>query len=87
MSEYSMAEGIDNTDVVVFRERDTHTGHRIGFAQLNAERSLNALTLEMVRLPYASTEDQQAVISVRVVPIEEWRRLTQAARLRSSNFC
>ena len=35
---------------VLFREHETSGGHRIGFAQLNAERSLNALTLEMVRL-------------------------------------
>jgi enoyl-CoA hydratase/carnithine racemase len=35
---------------VLFREHQTSGGHRIGFAQLNAERSLNSLTLEMVRL-------------------------------------
>jgi enoyl-CoA hydratase/carnithine racemase len=35
---------------MVFEERATPSGHRIGFAQLNAERTLNSLTLEMVRL-------------------------------------
>jgi enoyl-CoA hydratase/carnithine racemase len=35
---------------VLFREHTTKGGQRIGFAQLNAERSLNSLTLEMVRL-------------------------------------
>ncbi|HEY6641362.1 enoyl-CoA hydratase/isomerase family protein [Povalibacter sp.] len=40
----------DLNPTVLFREHPTPGGQRIGFAQLNAERSLNALTLEMVRL-------------------------------------
>lgn len=35
---------------VLFREVATAHGHRIGFAQLNAEKSLNALSLPMIRL-------------------------------------
>lgn len=35
---------------VLFREHQTPSGHRIGFAQLNAERALNSLRIEMVRL-------------------------------------
>jgi enoyl-CoA hydratase/carnithine racemase len=35
---------------VLFHEHQTPSGHRIGFAQLNAERSLNSLTVEMVQL-------------------------------------
>jgi enoyl-CoA hydratase/carnithine racemase len=36
--------------VVLFREQNTPSGQRLGFAQLNAERSLHALTLDMIRL-------------------------------------
>ena len=35
---------------VQFRELATVSGRRIGVAQLNAEKSLNALTLPMIRL-------------------------------------
>lgn len=35
---------------VLFREQPTASGRRIAYAQLNAEKSLNALTLAMVRL-------------------------------------
>jgi enoyl-CoA hydratase/carnithine racemase len=35
---------------VLFREIPTHHGLRLGFAQLNAEKSLNALSLDMFRL-------------------------------------
>ena len=45
-----MADGISNADVVLFQERQTTSGHLIGFAQLNSEKSLNALTMEMIRL-------------------------------------
>ncbi|GGY21102.1 enoyl-CoA hydratase/isomerase family protein [Paludibacterium paludis] len=38
------------SEVVLFEERATTDGHRIGIATLNAERSLNALTLSMIRL-------------------------------------
>ena len=34
---------------VSYREAETPGGQRIGFAELNAEKSLNALTLEMIR--------------------------------------
>lgn len=35
---------------VLFEEIATQGGHRLGFAQLNAEKSLNALSLDMFRL-------------------------------------
>ena len=35
---------------VLFREQATTSGHRIGFAELNSERTLNSLTTEMIRL-------------------------------------
>jgi enoyl-CoA hydratase/carnithine racemase len=39
-----------NTASVLFREQDTSSGQRIGIATLSAEKSLNALTLDMIRL-------------------------------------
>jgi len=45
-----MAEGISNPEAVLFLEQATTSGHRIGIAQLNSERSLNALSLDMIRL-------------------------------------
>lgn len=41
---------MDNTAPVLFEERPTRHGARIGVATLNAEKSLNALTLEMIDL-------------------------------------
>jgi enoyl-CoA hydratase/carnithine racemase len=35
---------------VLFREQETASGHRLGIAILDAEKSLNSLTLEMIRL-------------------------------------
>lgn len=35
---------------IIFDELPTHSGHRIGVATLNAEKSLNALSLEMIEL-------------------------------------
>lgn len=35
-------------DPVLFEEREAGNGHRVGYAQLNAERSLNALSLVMI---------------------------------------
>ncbi|HJV07409.1 MAG TPA: enoyl-CoA hydratase/isomerase family protein [Chromobacteriaceae bacterium] len=37
------------SDTVIFEERTTASGHRLGIAMLNAEKSLNALTLDMIR--------------------------------------
>lgn len=45
-----MADGLLNQEVVLFREATAANGRRIGFAQLNAEKSLNALSLDMIRL-------------------------------------
>lgn len=39
-----------NDSSVLFKEMPTRSGHTIGFAQLNAEKSLNALSLSMIRL-------------------------------------
>lgn len=35
---------------MLFRDVPTSSGHKVGFAQLNAERSLNALSLSMIRM-------------------------------------
>lgn len=49
-----MAEGIVNPQaphpVVLFREQDAGGGQKIGYAMLNAEKALNALNLDMIRL-------------------------------------
>lgn len=45
-----MPEGHDLPAVVLFEEHETSNGYRIGVATLNAEKSLNSLTLEMIRL-------------------------------------
>jgi len=39
-----------NDSSVLFKEVPTRSGHKVGFAQLNAEKSLNALSLSMIRL-------------------------------------
>lgn len=39
-----------NDAAVLFKQVPTRSGHAIGFAQLNAEKSLNALSLSMIRL-------------------------------------
>lgn len=45
-----MVEAIPGEAPVLFREVETASGHLLGFAQLNAPKSLNALSLDMVRL-------------------------------------
>jgi len=53
---------------VVFEERDTPTGHRVGVATLHRQRQLNALNLEMCQLmlerfrAWASDQDIVAVL-------------------------
>ncbi len=59
-----MADDISNASAVLFEERETSTGHRIAFAQLNAEKSLNALTLDMIRLLDARLQQWQDDASV-----------------------
>jgi enoyl-CoA hydratase/carnithine racemase len=39
-----------NDSSVLLKQESTRTGHSVAFAQLNAERSLNALSLSMIRL-------------------------------------
>jgi enoyl-CoA hydratase/carnithine racemase len=45
-----MTDTTSRPAVVLFHEQNTPNGQRLGFAQLNAERSLHALTLDMIRL-------------------------------------
>jgi len=45
-----MADDAGMQQVVLFREVAAANNRRIGFAQLNAEKSLNALSLDMIRL-------------------------------------
>ena len=45
-----MADDAGMQQVVLFREVAAANGRRIAFAQLNAEKSLNALSLDMIRL-------------------------------------
>jgi enoyl-CoA hydratase/carnithine racemase len=45
-----MADTTTRPAAVLFREQNTPSGQRLGFAQLNAEKSLHALTLDMIRL-------------------------------------
>lgn len=46
----SRASAQADHSAVRFKEEPTASGHRIGFAQLNAEKSLHALSLDMIRL-------------------------------------
>ncbi|WP_194755861.1 enoyl-CoA hydratase/isomerase family protein [Aliidiomarina indica] len=43
-------DAVNNPDAVLFSEMDTVSGKKIGVACLNAERSLNALSLDMINL-------------------------------------
>jgi enoyl-CoA hydratase/carnithine racemase len=45
-----MADTTTRPAEVLFREQNTPSGQRLGLAQLNAEKSLHALTLDMIRL-------------------------------------
>jgi enoyl-CoA hydratase/carnithine racemase len=45
-----MAEGIGNPQAVLFREQEASGSLRVGVAELNAEKALNALNLDMIRL-------------------------------------
>jgi enoyl-CoA hydratase/carnithine racemase len=54
-------------DIVLFDQLTSASGYRIGVATLNAEKSLNALTLEMIRLLQAQLsawEDDPSVVAV-----------------------
>ncbi len=55
---------------VLFRELESVNDKKIGIATLNAEKSLNALSLEMVELLYKQLIDWQADASIAVVMIE-----------------
>jgi len=60
-----MAEGTDAGNLVLLQERTTINGGKLGFATLNSPRSLNALSLDMIRLLDAQlqrwAEDPQIV--------------------------
>ena len=45
---------------ILFEEKPTRCGRRVGFATLNAEKSLNALSLEMIRLFYPQLKRWEA---------------------------
>ncbi len=45
-----MADGIGNPQAVLFEEHEAAGGFRLGIATLNAEKALNSLGLDMVRL-------------------------------------
>ena len=54
-------------DLVLIREAEAANGKRIGYAQLNAERSLNALSLPMIRILDAALRrwaDDDAIVCV-----------------------
>jgi enoyl-CoA hydratase/carnithine racemase len=53
-------------DVVLFDERDTASGHRLGIATLNFEKTLNSLSLEMIeRLAAWNGRDDVAAVILR----------------------
>lgn len=52
---------------VLFREQTTPSGHRIGFAELNSERTLNSLTIEMIRLLQPQLDDWAADAGIALV--------------------
>lgn len=58
------------TDVVLFRELESVSDKKIGIATLNAEASLNALSLEMVRLLKAQLLDWQTRNDIALVLLE-----------------
>lgn len=45
-----MPDSVNSEPAVVFTEATAASGHRIGYARLNAPKSLNALSLDMIRL-------------------------------------
>lgn len=53
--------------VVEFQELRTPSGHAVGFARLNAPKSLNALSLEMVRLLYSRLREWDSDASIACV--------------------
>jgi enoyl-CoA hydratase/carnithine racemase len=57
----------DSSSTVLFHEPTTASCHRIGFAQLNAERSLNSLTVEMIRLLDGKLREWAADPTIAVV--------------------
>ncbi|HZO13432.1 MAG TPA: enoyl-CoA hydratase/isomerase family protein, partial [Polyangiaceae bacterium] len=52
---------------VLFREEATSGGQRLGIATLNAEKSLNSLTLDMIRLLDAQLKKWAADASIACV--------------------
>ncbi len=58
------------TDCVLFEELTTVSGHKIGRATLNAEKSLNALSLDMIDLLYPKLLDWAEDSSIAAVFLE-----------------
>jgi enoyl-CoA hydratase/carnithine racemase len=54
-------------DAVLFEERRCADGKRLGIATLNSEKSLNALTLEMIRLLQAQLASWEADADIAAV--------------------
>lgn len=61
---------IGNPDAVVFEEIDTVSGKKIGLARLNSEKSLNALSLDMILLLTPQLQAWQADDSIACVWLE-----------------
>lgn len=61
---------IGNPDAVVFEEIDTVSGKKIGLARLNSEKSLNALSLDMILLLTPQLQAWQADDAIACVWLE-----------------
>ena len=65
-----MTDNVQFQESVQFEERTTGSGHRIGRATLNAPRSLNALSLEMIQALEKQITDWQARDEVVAIWLE-----------------
>ena len=63
-------ENISESQPVLFKELESISDKKVAFATLNAERSLNALSLEMVELLYNKLKEWQERDDVSVIVIE-----------------
>lgn len=63
-------DAIQNPEAVLFSELETVSGKKIGVACLNAERSLNALSLDMINLLYPKLLEWQADDAIACVWLE-----------------
>ena len=63
-------ENISESQPVLFKELESISDKKVAFATLNAERSLNALSLEMVELHYNKLKEWQERDDVSVIVLE-----------------